>query len=196
MAFWNKYPYTDFHELNADWIINELVRIEGELEALYERAVHDAVEQANAYTDSTLQAMREQIEQLEHDFGVVEERMDHVEGDFTRLTARVNELQSWLVNYVDAQIVASNARTDAAIEANNNTIISELSEFLNNIQVLNFFTGEQVSIQDMFNYLCMLHITDGITYTVMVVRNKTYTQLAGLNITYTDLVMHGNTLYV
>ena len=31
IPFWNKYPYTDFHELNLDWIISELKRIEESL---------------------------------------------------------------------------------------------------------------------------------------------------------------------
>ena len=24
MAFWNKFPYTDFHELNLDWILQRI----------------------------------------------------------------------------------------------------------------------------------------------------------------------------
>lgn len=192
----NTYPYTDFHELNADWIIAELKRISGELEALYDSAVHDAVEQANAYTDSKLQSMRDQIEQLENDFHAVESRMDDIEGEFYLLRDYVSDRFEYVINYIDAQIVASNARTDAAIEANNNVIISELSRFLSEIRVINFFTGELVSIQDMFNYLAMLHLSDGITYTEMASRAKTYNELEALNIDYTDLVMHGNTLYV
>lgn len=27
MAFWNKYPYTDFHELNLDWILDEIQKM-------------------------------------------------------------------------------------------------------------------------------------------------------------------------
>lgn len=192
----NAYPYTDFHELNADWIIAELKRISGELEALYDRAVHDAVEQANAYTDSALHDMREDIDQLEHDFSVVLSRVDSLEYDFSELSFQIATEISNIRAYIDAQIVASNARTDAAIAANNNIIIDQLSQFLSQIKVINFFTGEHVSVQDMFNYLCSLHLTDSITYTDMVLRNKTYTQFAGLNITYTDLVQHGNTLYV
>lgn len=188
----NAYPYTDFHELNADWIIKELKRIEESLEALYDRAVHDAVEQANEYTDGQMEGLREDFEQLRRDFEEVESRMDTVEGDFSMLAARVDNL----FPYIEAQINAVNARTDAAIEANNQAILSDLEQFLSNITVINFFTGLRVSIQDMFDYLAMLHVSDGITYTEMVTRNKTYTYLAGLNIDYTDLVMHGNSLYV
>lgn len=32
MSFWNHYPYTDFHELNLDWIINILREMEKKLE--------------------------------------------------------------------------------------------------------------------------------------------------------------------
>ena len=192
----NAYPYTDFHELNADWIINELKRIESELADLYERAVHDAVEQAKEYTDAQLLDMQNAIDQLANDFNVVLIRMNNIEGDFSDLVNRVTEMQTTLTAYIDAQIVAANARTDAAIEANNTVIINELSQFLSNVKVLNFFTGEKVSIQEMFDYLCGLHLNDSIDYDTMYARNKTYTQLVALNINYTNLVQHGNTLYV
>lgn len=32
--FWNKYPYTDFHELNADWIIKHFKEFLEEIESL------------------------------------------------------------------------------------------------------------------------------------------------------------------
>ena len=89
----NTYPYTDFHELNADWIIAELKRISGELDGIYERAVHDAVEQANAYTDSTLQDMRDEIDQLEHDFEIVQGVVDGLENDFSALVSQVDHLR-------------------------------------------------------------------------------------------------------
>lgn len=31
MGFFNKYPYTDFHELNLDWIIDRIKKVEREL---------------------------------------------------------------------------------------------------------------------------------------------------------------------
>lgn len=192
----NAYPYTDFHELNADWIINELKRFEAEFENLYERAVHDAVEQANAYTDSQLSDIQDAVEQLSHDFDAVLLRMAGIEGDFSDLVNRVNTLQSDLTAYINAQIAASNARTDAAIAANNQTIIAELAEFLSDITVINFFTGERVSIQEMFNYLAQLHLNDSIDYDTMYARNKTYTEFVNMNMNYTNLVMHGNTLYI
>ena len=29
MAFWNKFPYSNFHEINLDWIIREMKKISG-----------------------------------------------------------------------------------------------------------------------------------------------------------------------
>ena len=34
MGFFNKYPYTDFHELNLDWLLNEITRLKAEVERL------------------------------------------------------------------------------------------------------------------------------------------------------------------
>ena len=82
------------------------------------------------------------------------------------------------------------------IQQNNEYLLSEMETYLNQIKVINYFTGELVTIQDMFNYLASLHLTDSIDYDEMALRAKTYSQLALLNITYTNLALHGNTLYV
>ena len=29
MAFWNRFPYSNFHEINLDWIIREMKKISG-----------------------------------------------------------------------------------------------------------------------------------------------------------------------
>ena len=34
MGFFNKYPYTDFHELNLDWLINQLKTLMEQIESL------------------------------------------------------------------------------------------------------------------------------------------------------------------
>ena len=48
----------------------------------------------------------------------------------------------------------------------------------------------------MFDYLAMLHVSDSIDYETLASRNKTYSEIAALNITYTDVILHGNTLIV
>ena len=43
MGFFNKYPYTDFHELNLDWIINHFKEFIAEIDSLNEwKEQHEA----------------------------------------------------------------------------------------------------------------------------------------------------------
>lgn len=199
----NKYPYTDFHELNADYILAKLAEFDARLNGIIEEvtaaaiaATRDYVDEKMADTIDAFNDLKAAFDDLERDFGDLRDEMGDMEDDFADFVLHVEERIDFFRDYIDAQIRAVNMRTDAAIEANNTYLLDNMETYLSNIKVLNYFTGEYVSIQDMFDYLCQLHITDSIDYDTMALRNKTYTQLVSLNITYTNLALHGNTLYV
>ena len=54
---------------------------------------------------------------------------------------------------------------DLKIEENNEYIFGSIASEIIGIKVLNYFTGQKVTIQEMFDYLAQLHATDGITVT-------------------------------
>ena len=197
-GFNNTYPYTDFHELNLDWVIEQIKSLNTDLETMEARIL----EITKAYVDervdekmATYMAEIEEIERnliqltndLEEDF---EGLRNSVNLSLRQMEMRIDDLNDRLV----AEINAVNQRTDLAIEQNNEYLLSHMETELANIKVINALTGTYYTVQNMFNYLCTLHMTDAITYTNLASRNNTYTQLAGYYMTYTQLAMQGNSI--
>lgn len=200
---WNKYPYTDFHELNADYILGQLADITSRLDNIVAEVVAQAIAAAEEYVDVKIadvidefNALKADFDDVVRDFDALRDEMEDLEGDFADFVDHVDSRIDYFRDYIDAQIRAVNLRTDAAIEANNEYLLDNMETYLADIKVLNYFTGEYVSIQDMFDYLAMLHISDSIDYDTMAARNKTYTQFINMNMTYTNLALHGNTLFI
>lgn len=192
--FNNTAPYTDFHEMNLDWVLGKIKELEARVDGIDE----SILSKAKAYTDEQLAGYQEQVNQLRVD---LQAQYDAVERDFDRLQASINVSLRQMEIRIDelradmiANINAVNERTDLAIAQNNVYILNELTRFLSGIQVLNALTGTEMSLQEMLNYLCTLHMTDAITYTALASKQNTYTQLAGYNMTYTQLAMNGNNI--
>ena len=194
--FYSEYPYTDIHELNLDWILKKM----RELEELVANIKEDILAEANAYTDAKALILQGNIDALANDVNAFKiEINDKVDTLNAETVTRLNKLDQDVIDlytYVDNQIVIANARTDQAILNAKEDIYEHMTEELGKIKVINYFTGDLISVQDMFNYLASLHATDGITYSQLEGRNKTYAALAALNVSYGDIVMHGNTIIV
>lgn len=196
----NTYPYTDFHELNLDWILKKMQELQAQMDELIQKAIEEAKEYAKEYIDERLGDIEREFAELQHNFDVLNA---NYHSDFATLTNTVNNFIlntnaeiNTLKQYIDDALTAQDLKMALLIQQNNEYLLAEMEDYLNQIKVINFFTGEKVTIQDMFNYLAGLHLTDSIDYDTMALRAKTYSQLVLLNINYTNLAMHGNTLYV
>lgn len=194
MGFWNKYPYTDFHELNLDWLLTEVQQIEARVDALHDELKAELTTELRAYVN-------EQIASLKNDFDVLTERFNELDVHvyeldtaFAAFTTYVNNELSGFKSYIDNQITSTNLRTDLMIASNNQFLIETMAEQLRNMTVLNFFNGTYVSVQEMFNTLAKLHLNDAIAYNQITTRGYTYGSIEALNLTYGDIVNHGNTL--
>ena len=196
MSFFNRYPYTDFHEMNLDWVIAKLKDMEGRIEGLKEEIIAETIAASKEYIDDRLVLVISEFNLLKSEFNSLNNSFNSLNSEFIALNNSVASQILELDNKIDAAVVGVNQRTDLLLQNMYNRIFEDLSASLAQIKVINYFTGEEVSVQDMFNYLAMLHLNDSIDYDTMAYRAKTYTQLANLNITFTNLAMHGNTLYV
>lgn len=206
--FINKYPYTDMENLNLDWVIETINKVDTDLSGIREDCERIAREAAQKVADALILQVDQKISDLT---GVV----NNLVNDYTAFKRDVNdEMAAYITvidgkiadmvaqiagfkTYIDTKVQASNNLTDIKIAHNNAYIFDVIThELVPQLTVRDYFSGELVSIQDMFNTLAQLHVTDGIDYQTLTARNKTYAEVAALNITYEDLLMHGNSLIV
>ena len=192
--FDNKYPYSDFHELNLDWILETVSNLEKRVDSLK----NEFLEQANKYTDEKFAEFKSDLAELEQELNTVVGKLQEQYSEFTRvINARIQFIQNDIDNLnqkIDAEIIGANEYTNQAISQNNDYLIEKLSETLGSLLVINFFTGEKITIQEMFDTLAKLHIQDPLTYTEYAEKNITNENLSLLNISYTDLVLRGKQL--
>lgn len=196
MGFFDTYPYTDFHELNLDWLITEMKALETKLDNAIADITAEVIVNVKQYIDDELADLETEFAQIKLDFAEVQRNVDTLNDAFASFTTYVNGQITFIKNYIDAEINATNERTDTLIASNNQLLLQEMRTYLNQIEVVNYFTGELVTIQNMFNYLASLHLQQSIDYDTMASRSKTYTWLASQNKTYTDLAMNGNVWFI
>ena len=159
----------------------------------------DMLDEANAYTDEEIRKMESRVNDAVNSVIALKQEIENEFNDFKNITQEtLNEFSEkidLLYDHVNDIVYSINARTDLAIKQNNDFIFREIeNNILKNITVLNYFTGENVSVQEMFNYLAMFHLENAMTYAMLYTKNITVDFLVGKRMTYTDLVRNGNTI--
>lgn len=191
MAYNYEYPYTDPNRYNADWLLNKMKELEGRLAGI----VEETLALTKTYVDNRLETYQSQIESIRREIAEVSQRTDtlsvHVADEVLRLEAKILDAE----RKAESLFIIANNRTDLQIERNNEYIFREIEDnILGNITVINYFTGERMTIQAMFDYLASLHLQNAITYNGLRDKNLTYTELIAKSISYTELVKNGATL--
>lgn len=194
MSFFNEYPYTNLHELNLDYILKQINSFNKRIDELSD----ELVKSANIYTD-------EKFDEIVNEFNVFK---NYVTQELVKSKNDYDEFSSYVTNRLaltdnkikelqknlDSALASANDYTDRAILFNNEYIIDQTTKALSTVTVLNYFTGERVSIQDMFDYLAQFHLQNGITYEQIESRQKTVNFIVGLNKTVTEFVLNGGSL--
>ena len=191
MAYNYEYPYTDPNRYNDDWLLNKMKELEGRLDGIIE----ETLALTKTYVDNRLETYQSQIDSIRQEIAEVSQKTDtlsaHVAEEVLRLEAKILDAE----RQAESLFIIANNRTDLQIERNNEYIFREIEDnILSNITVINYFTGERVTVQNMFDYLASLHLQNAITYNGLRDKNLTYTELIAKSITYTELVKNGGTL--
>ena len=201
--FNHKYPYENFHELNLDWVLSKINEFQQNLDDLEERVTQAAIAAAKEYVDIEVADIRldladlhNEVDELNRNFTETVEQLQlqydtfvtAIDNSINRLVHRIEEFE----DEINATVIGLTALMDQKIAVNNEYILDQVAQGLINLKVLNYFTGELVTVQDMFDTLAMLHLDNPITYTELANSNITYTALAALNMTYSELAIKGN----
>ena len=191
MAYNYEYPYTDPNRYNADWLLNKMKELEGRLDGI----VEETLKITKDYVDNRLINYQTQISAIMRDIRTLYDKDTELSSEMIRQVMRLEGLISLAEQKAESLFIIANNRTDLQIERNNEYIFREIEEnILGNITVINYFTGERMTVQDMFNYLASLHLQNAITYDELRDKNITYAELIAKNITYTELVKNGAAL--
>ena len=197
--FQHGWPYSNFHDLNLDWILQKIK----EYEARLDRIVEEAVAQANSYTDQQIAQFRTEFDNLvvqveqevENMLSTVDnaiDRLTHEQQDFietatTQINA-INERVDSLEESISASVDGMRAYTNQAIQDNNEMLFDYIESSLIDVHVVNYVTGRKVTIQEMFDSLAQFHLQNPLTYNQLAGKEVTYAELSALNATYSKLI--------
>lgn len=197
MSFLWKYPHTSFEEINLDYILKRIEQIEIQIKTIKEEIegeIFEWVQEQLAPFEEELHNLINEVTSLET---TVTTTLQAYDVRITNIQNGLNAQIATIERELQDAVVALNLLTDTKIEQNNIWLLNQISENVGTLfQVLNPFTGTMMSIQEMIDYLSAFHIVDGIDYDTMNTRALTYNVWNGLAMTYTDLTLHGNTIYV
>lgn len=199
MGLFEQFPYTNFHELNLDWIIQEIKTLNEKVDSIEDRILT----QAKAYTDEQVGLLRGEFGQLEVEFTQFKADVNKAFADYT---AKQDKAFTDYKKLVDAQIdlleqeirdakaelqtllKQANAYTDASIQMVLLQLPDIITKNIKNAKVYNLLTGKYVTIQAMFDFLCMFHAPDALTCGDMYARNNTCTQIINYNKTCQEFI--------
>ena len=191
MAF-EQFPYTNFHDLNLDWVLKEVKRVSEAVDK-WSTEVLDA---AKAYTDEKIAAEAERANQANLE---LKQTVETAIRDFQNVVnGTISGFQEQLRQQdaeIDANLVAARGYTNAQIAQNNEFLMDEISKGLIDLKVLNLFTGKYVTVQEMFDYLAAFHLTGAISVAQIGNAQRAVNTVVGYNATCTDIVVNGYQIF-
>lgn len=199
MGLFEHFPYANFHELNLDWILQKIKELDKKVDSIEDRILKEA----NAYTDQQIAILRREFNELENEFVVFK---SDVNAQFAAYTAKQDKAFADYKKLVNAQIDLleqeirdaraelktmlrqANAYTDASMAMLLLQLPDIITKNIKNAKVYNLLTGKYVTIQAMFDFLCLFHAPGALTCTEVFERNNTCTQIQQYNKTCNEFI--------
>ena len=195
--FNHEYPYTNLSETNLDYVLKQLKLFREELDNIEDRVYNKVMEQVQPQIDE----IRNEVNTLSANFeNFKTEVRNEIRTFEDSVNAKIADLDRrfvQLINTVNALVNDAKLYSDIQNENLYNRIAEDITPgkiVPGQAYVINYITGEKMTPQQMFDYLCMFHLTNPLTYTQAALKGKTYNEVIALNLTYTDIIVNGNVL--
>jgi hypothetical protein len=174
-------------------LYKKLKEVIAEVNAIDQEAIQQALDDMRAEIAKFEAQIQKQYNALDEKYQKLYEELNTSILDLADTTAAsLEELDTKIYNLGESL----KDIMDLKIEENNEYIFESIASEIIGIKVLNYFTGEKVTVQEMFDYLAQLHAADGITVTELITRQKTVDELIALKFTYTQLAQNGKNIIV
>ena len=199
MGLFEQFPYCNFHELNLDWILKKIKELDEKVNSIEDRILKEA----NAYTDRKVGEVQAEFNALESDFNSFKAdvnaqfaaytaKQDKAFADFQKLVNAQIDLLEQEIRDAKAELQTllkqANAYTDASIQMVMLQLPDIITKNIKNAKVYNLLTGKYVTIQAMFDFLCMFHAPDALTCGEIYARNNTNAQIVGYQKTCQEFI--------
>ena len=185
MGYLNEFPSTNFYDQDLGFLVKEYSRLNKEFKdflAKYEDVIDSHITKAlklyKEEVDSQFQYVLNKINENDVDYRAI---FKELEDEIDNLLKLINTYKDSLKVYVDNSTSSLEKRLKKYID-------SKVIDVL----VINYFTGEYVTIQEMFNYLCQFHLQDAIKYIGLIDKNITYEELRQKFVTFSELAIRGH----
>lgn len=174
-------------------LYKKLEEVIAEVNAIDQEAIQQALDDMRAEIAKFETQIQKQYNELDGKYQALYEELNNSILELADTTAAsLEELDTKIYNLGESL----KDIMDLKIEENNEYIFESIASEIIGIKVLNYFTGEKVTVQEMFDYLAQLHAADGITVTELITRQKTVNELIALKFTYTQLAQNGKNIIV
>lgn len=150
--------------------VNELIAYVESLEEL-----------SNVYTDQQINKLRDEFTtELNSRIAEVNASINNLDTKYNTETNRLQEEINNLTAEINAIVQSIDLSIDVKLKEYDASIKSYIATQLIDVRVINYFTGESVTVQEMFDYLASLHVDNGLTYQELADRGYTYSRLIQL----------------
>lgn len=210
-GFFNKYPYGNDEVINLDWILERVKYFESQLSSVEERARQAAKDYVDERMEEELRLLKAELTafklEVNQNLASQNDSISKFKAEVNnRLDAIIEDLDNYktdisnLVDVLTARVNSLYVYVDNENLKLENRLHQYIASQLLDVKVVDFFTGETVTLQEMFDKLAGFHAQNSLTWEEIGEDYPTLTWQEVVNycstnsITYSNMVLNSRTI--